>query len=165
MGAVGFGAGRHQHNCIRQGEPRFGQAHRVGDIHRRLDDGDDLRVGKAHILAGAHHKPTAGRGQIPGFQQPGQIVERRIRIGAAHGFLVSRHDIIVVIAVPVVPHGSAAGDLLDHIQRDVFSLRFGSRRRHCKIKAAQCLAQIAARALGKIGTGIVLHPDGRTLAL
>ena len=92
-------------------------------------------------------------------------MERCIRVGAAHGFLVSRHDIIVVIAVPVVPHGSAAGDLLDHIQRDVFSLRFGSRRRHCNIKATQCLAQIAARALGKIGTGIILHPDGRTLAL
>ena len=92
-------------------------------------------------------------------------MERCIRVGAAHGFLVSRHDIIVVIAVSVVPHGSAAGDLLDHIQRDVFSLRFGSRRRHCKIKAPQCLAQIAARALCKIGTGIVLHPDGRALTL
>ena len=113
MGAVGFGAGGHQNDCIRKRQTRLRQTHHVGGIHRRLDDGDDLRVGKAHILAGAHHKPTAGRGQIPGFQQPGQIVERRIRIGAAHGFLVSRHDIIVVIAVPVVPHGSAAGDLPD----------------------------------------------------
>ena len=63
----------------------------------------------------------------------------------------------MIITLPVVPHGCAAGDLPDHIQRDVPGTLFHRGRRDRKIQAAQRLAQIAARTLGKIGTGVLVH--------
>ena len=115
VGAVGFGAGGHQNDRVRKRQTRLRQTHHVGGIHRCLDDGDDLRIGKPHILAGAHHQAAAGRGQVSRFQQACQIVQRRVRVGAAHGLLVGRHDVVVVVALPIIAHGGAAGDLPDHI--------------------------------------------------
>ena len=88
MGTVGLGTGGHQNDGICQREPCFRQAHHVGGINCRLHNGDDLWIGKTHILAGTYHQATAGRGQISCFQQTGQIMQRRIRVGAAHGLLV-----------------------------------------------------------------------------
>ena len=88
VGAVGLGAGGHKDDGIRQRETGFGQAHHVGGVHRCLDDGDDLRVCEAHILTGADHEASAGRGQVACFQQTGQIVEGGVGVRAAHGLLV-----------------------------------------------------------------------------
>ena len=65
----------------------------------------------------------------------------------------------MVIALPIIPHGSAAGDLLDHFQRNVLFPILNGSCRHRKIKTAQRLAQVAACALGKVGTGILVHAD------
>ena len=159
VGAVGFRAGCHENDGIGQREPGFRQTHHVGCVHCRLDDGDDLRVCKAHVLTGADHQPAAGRGQVARFQQTGQIVEGGVGVGAAHGLLVGRHDVVVVVAVPVVPHGRAAGDLLYHLEGDVLSGSVHGGRRHHEIETAQRLAQVAARTLGEVGAGVLVHHD------
>ena len=67
----------------------------------------------------------------------------------------------MVVALPVVAHGCAAGDLTDHLQRDVLFSVLDGRRRYRKIQTAQCFAQIAACALCKVGTGILVHIELR----
>ena len=67
----------------------------------------------------------------------------RVRVGATHGLLVGRNDVVVVIALPVVAHGGAAGDLPDHIQSNALFSIFHRCRRDCKVQTAQRLAQIA----------------------
>ena len=42
-------------------------------------------VRHAHILAGGAQDAADGGNHIPRFQQPGQIVERRVRVRAPHG--------------------------------------------------------------------------------
>ena len=131
-------------------------------IRDSLDDGDDLRVCKAHVLTGADHQPAAGRGQVARFQQTGQIVEGCVGVGTAHGLLVGRHDVVVVVAVPVVPHGRAAGDLLYHLEGDVLSGFVHGGRRHHEIETAQRLAQVAARDVYKRQLrGWVMSPQTR----
>ena len=147
MGAVGFRAGCHENDGIGQREPGFRQTHHVGCVHCRLDDGDDLRVCKAHVLTGADHQPAAGRGQVARFQQTGQVVEG------------GRHNVVVVVAVPVVPHGRAAGDLLYHLEGDVLSGSVHGGCRHHEIETTQRLAQVAARTLGEVGAGVLVHHD------
>ena len=86
-------------------------------------------------------------------------MERCVRVGATHGFLVGRDDVVMVIAVPVVPHGGAAGDLLDHFQGNMLALLVLRRGGNGKIEAAQRLAQIAAGTLGKVRAGVWVHCD------
>ena len=92
-------------------------------------------------------------------------MQRRVRVGAAHRLLVSRNDVIVIVPVFIVPHSSAAGDLFDHFQGDMLALCLLRRGRHGKIEAAQRLAQVTARALGEIGTGLGIHRDRHALRL
>ena len=165
VGAVGFRAGGHQNDRVRKRQTRLRQTHHVGGIHRRLDDRNDLRVGKPHILAGAHHQAAAGRGQISRFQQACQIMQCRVRVGAAHGLLVGRNDVVVVVALPVVAHGGAAGDLPDHIQSNALFSVFHRCCRDCKVQTAQRLAQIAPGAFGQIGTGVLVHAHRHLLPL
>ena len=63
----------------------------------------------------------------------------------------------MVIALPVVAHGGAAGDLPDHIQGDALFSVFYRRCRDRKVQTAQRLAQIAPGAFGQIGAGVLVH--------
>ena len=65
----------------------------------------------------------------------------------------------MIVPVFIVPHSSAAGDLLDHFQGDMLALCLLRRGRHGKIEAAQRLAQVAARTLGEVGAGVLVHHD------
>ena len=65
----------------------------------------------------------------------------------------------MVIAVPVVPHGGAAGDLPDHFQGNMLALLVLRRGGNGKIEAAQRLAQVAAGTLGKVRAGVGVHCD------
>ena len=92
-------------------------------------------------------------------------MQRCVRVGAAHGLLVGRNDVVVVVALPVVAHGGAAGDLPDHIQSNALLPVFHGRCRDRKVQTAQRLAQIAAGAFGQIGTGVLVHAHRHLLAL
>ena len=86
-------------------------------------------------------------------------MERRVRVGATHGFLVSRYDVVVVIAVPVVPHGRPLCHLLDHLKGDALAVFCNRGRRNRKVQTAQRLAQVAARTLCQILAGIFFQND------
>ena len=89
----------------------------------------------------------------------------RVRVGAAHGLLVGRNDVVVVVALPVVAHGGAAGDLPDHVQSNALFSVFHRCCRDCKVQTAQRLAQIAPGAFGQIGTGVLVHAHRHLLPL
>ena len=159
VGGVGFRAGGHQHHGVGQRQLGFRQAQHVGGIHGGFDDGDDLRPGQAHILAGGDHQAAAGGYQIAGLQQPGQVMQRRVRVGAAHRLLVGGDDVVMVVALPVVAHGGMLGHLLHHVQRHRAAAVLHRRGGHGKFQVAQRLAHIAAGAVRQIVQRVGGHID------
>ena len=86
---VGFRARRDEYNGVGERNLRLGQSDLKRDVTGGFDYGDNLRVGETDIFAGADEE-TAYRGdQVACLEQAGEVVERRVRVGAAHGFLVS----------------------------------------------------------------------------
>ena len=84
-GGVGlWGSGQKDY---RLGQRQLGlrQPKLKGIVHTCLDDGHRQRISHAHILAGGAQDAADGGNHIPRFQQPGQIVERRVRVRAPHG--------------------------------------------------------------------------------
>ena len=62
-----------------------------------------LRVGHADVLAGEDHDPAGDEpGVLAGHQHPGQPVQRRVRVGAAHALDERAGHVVVRVAVPVV---------------------------------------------------------------
>ena len=125
VGRVRLGRGGDQHDRICQRQAGLRQANGVGDIHRRFDNGDNLRPGQADILTRADHQAAAGAGQVARFQQAAQIMQRCVGVRAAHGFLVGRDDIVVVVAQFIIPHGGTHGHLLYHVQHPLTGLLLG----------------------------------------
>ena len=74
-------------------------------VDTRLDDGDGLWIGKADVFTGRAKDAAAGAGQVAGFQESGEIVQRGVRVGAAERLHQGREVVIVVIARAVVAHG------------------------------------------------------------
>ena len=171
MSGIGLGAGGHQHGGISQRNPGLRHPQLQGHVHAGVDDGDDLRIGKAHILGGNDHETAAGRLHLPRFQKSGQIVAGRVRVRAADGFLQGRQQVIVVIPIPVSPHGALLGDGFRVRQRQgqnaVLWLSGGEQYLH----RVHGLAQIAAAGHGnvlqstflrfRLQRGAVLHKGNR----
>ena len=88
-------------------------------------------------------------------------MQRCVGVGAAHGFLVRRDDIVMVVAQFIIPHGGTHGHLLYHVQRDGAAAIFNRRGGHGKFQVAQRFAHIAARALGQVVQRIVGNQDRR----
>ena len=63
------------------------------------------------ILCGNYQQAPAGGQQVSRLQQTAQIMNGSIRIAAADGLLEGRQDVIMGIAVPVIAHGAALGNL------------------------------------------------------
>ena len=84
-----------------------------------------------------------------------------VRIGAAHRLLVSRDNIIMVVAQLVVPHGSAHGYLLHHGKVDGAGAVLDRRSGDGKLQVAQGLAHIAARTLGQVVQCVVRDQNRR----
>ena len=147
---IGLGTGGHEYGSISQRDPGFRHSQLQSHIHAGVDDGDNLRVGKAHILGGNDHEPPAGGGHLPRFQQPGQIVAGRIRVGAPDGFLQGGQQIIVVVPIPVSPQGAFLGDgfrvLQSQGQNTVFWLPGGEQHLH----RVHGLAQVTAAGHGDV---------------
>ena len=111
VAGVGFRRGGQQDGRLCQGEPCLRQA----QLHRRIHAGfrhhNGLRISKADILTGNDQQAAAGGQQIACHQQAAQIVHRRVRVGAADGLLQRRQQVVVLVAVTVIPHGAALGQL------------------------------------------------------
>ena len=115
-GGVGLGPGGQENGRLGQGELGLWQAQLQRAVHTGLHDGHRLGVGQAHVLAGGAQQPPDGGDQVPRLQQPGQVVDRRVRIGAPEGFHQGGGDVVVVVPLPVVAHGGFLGRRLGVLQ-------------------------------------------------
>ena len=110
--AVGFRRGGEKNGRMGQRQLGLGQPQLHGSIHAGFHNGDRLRIGHAHILAGGAEEPAAGSHQIPGLQEASQVVERRVRVAAPQGLHQGGGQVIHCVAAPVIAHGAALGHLL-----------------------------------------------------
>ena len=115
---VGFGGGGQQHRRLGQGQAGLRQAQLQGAVHAGLHDEHRLGIGHGHVLAGRAQQPADGGGHIPRLQQPGQVVQGGVRVGAPQGFHQGGGDVEVGVPLPVVAHGGALGHQLGIIQGD-----------------------------------------------
>ncbi len=113
-GGDGIGLGRRgqEDGRLGQGELGLRQAQLQGAVAAGLHNGGRLGIGQPHILAGGAQQPPDGGNQIPRLQEPGQIVEGRVGVGAAQGFHQRGGDVIVVVPLPVIAHGAALSGAL-----------------------------------------------------
>ena len=59
-----------------------------------------------------HSRPPAGGDEVPRLQEPGQVVEGRVRIAAPKGLHQGGGGVVHGVAALVIPHGAALGHLL-----------------------------------------------------
>ena len=119
-GSVALGRARHIGDCLGQDDLGLGHPdplHRLGRA-----DGYAQRLGicVAHILGGADHDAPGDELDIlPGIQHPGQVVDRRVRIGPPHAFDKGGNGVVMVVPVLIVTDRPLLDTLLGHIQGDV----------------------------------------------
>ena len=58
------------------------------------------------------------RGSSPGLEHPGQVVQRRVGVGAADRLDERADDVVVLVALPVVAHGCAVDGRLGRLEVD-----------------------------------------------
>ena len=80
VGGVGLGCGCHGDHRLCQRDACLGQSQLKGAVHAGLYDGHRLGIGQADVLTGRAEDAADGRDQVPRLQQPGQIMDRRIRV-------------------------------------------------------------------------------------
>ena len=93
--------------------------HRLGEVDPRLGQADELdrlrgrdrrlqrgRVGHPDVLAGVHDQPPGDEpGVLARLEHPGQVVQRRVGVAAAHRLDEGADDVVVLVAVAVVADG------------------------------------------------------------
>ena len=145
--AVGFRRGGQQNARLRERELRLRQAELQGVIHARLYDAHRLRVRHADDLARRAEDAAARAGQIPGFEQPRKIMQRRVRIGAAQRFHQRGDNVVMLVPLAVIAHGAAlrhgAGVVRREHDLSVDARRGGEQKLH----GVERLAHVAAAAL------------------
>ena len=144
IGRIGLWTGGHQHGGIRQRKPRFRHSQLQRHVHAGVDDGQDLRIGQPHVLRRDAHQAAAGRGHLPGFQKPCQIMTGGVRVGAADGLVEGGQQVIIVVSVPIGAEGAFLGDLFGVRQRqgELSVLRDSRGKQH--LHRVHGLAQVAA---------------------
>ena len=85
-------------------------------------------------------------------------MQRRVGVGAAHGFLKRRKNIVMRVAVSVIPHGTALCKLLRKLHGDarLVLASYGSRAKLCRV---HCFTYIAAASGSDIRGHAVFEPD------
>ena len=158
---VGLGRLAHQHHRIGQRNPCLRHTYLQGGIHRRLNDGDDLRIGQAYVLVGTHQQSAASGRQVTRLQQPRQIVQCRIGIRAAHRLLISRHDVVVIVALAVVAHGTALCQLLCRVQRHRnAAVGSGLPCHHAQFHCIERFTHVTTAGTGDVLAHPLFHRDG-----
>ena len=85
---VRFRRGRDIDHGLRDREFALGAAEEIVGVLGRVGDDERLRIGEADILGRhAHDAPRDEQRVLAGVEHAREIVERRVRIGAAHGFV------------------------------------------------------------------------------
>ena len=117
--AVALGRQTQVHRRLCQAQITFRAAQELRRVTGRERHPQRLRVGQADVLGGDADQPP-GHVQRVGaaFQQPGQPVERGVRLGAAHRFVQRRDQVVKVLAALVHLRQVAAKRLADRFRRD-----------------------------------------------
>ena len=94
VGAVGFGAGGHQNDCIRKRQTRLRQTHHVGGIHRRLSCRFPVGCGEDGLAPALGGRLCQQRRQHLDILRPGQAQQlfQRFVINLLHHRLLCGKD-------------------------------------------------------------------------
>ena len=91
----------------------------------------------SHVFGGTDHDSSGNkRHALSCIQHPGQIINRRIRVGSPHAFDKRRNRVVMVVPGFIIPHHSLLDAFRRHIhESDVnFSVRTaGSVVKHCPV--------------------------------
>ncbi len=165
MAGIGLWRGCHEDCGISQRDSGLRHSKHKGHIHAGFDNGDDHGIGQAHILRRNDHQSAAGGLHLPCLQKPGKVVAGRIRIRAANGFLQRGKKVIVVVPIPVCPHGAFLGHGygIGHSQRQRIPLGHGCGEQD--LNGVHGFAQIAAAGPCNIVKNPILRHGFQTGAL
>ena len=148
VGGIGFGSGCHQHHRVGKGNPRLGKSHHECRVNTGFHDRNELRIGKSDVLAGADHQPSADGGKVVRLDQSGKVVNRRVRIGTAQGFLERGENVVMLLSVPVVAEGAALGQLLCPVERNLPHAVFRHAGHDAQFHRIERFAHVASAADG-----------------
>ena len=113
VGGVRFGRGRDVEDRLGDCQFTFGRAEEIIRILCGVADHERLRVGKADILdRHAHHSPRQIERVLAGIEHAAKIIQRRVRVRAAHRFMQGTDQIVVAVLLFVVDRGAPLHHLL-----------------------------------------------------
>ena len=138
-----------ENDGVGEGKARLRQADLQRSVDGGLHDRDDLRVRKADVLARADHQAAADGRQVARREQPREVVDGGVRVGAAHRFLERRDEVVVLVAVLVIADGAALRELAGALRQDApHALRRRVRREDAELDGVHRLAHVAAAGRG-----------------
>ena len=109
-----LGRGREVDRRLREVELRLGQADVLERVRR--GDGDEERawVGVADVLGGEDGHPAGDEARIlAAFEHRGEVVDGRVRVGAAHRLDEGGDEVVVLVGALVVAQRPLAGGVVD----------------------------------------------------
>ncbi len=111
VGRIRFRRGGEIDHRLSDGELALGTAEKIVGVLRGVADHQRLWIGKADVLH-RHAHDTAREEQriFAGIQHAREIIQRRVRIGAAHRFVQGRDQVVVAVGGLVVDRGAALQD-------------------------------------------------------
>ena len=123
VGRVRLRRGRDVDHRLGNRELAFGTAEKIVGVLGRIGDDQRLRIGKPDIFD--RHPHDAAREVervLAGVEHARQIIERRVRIGAAHRLVQGRDQVVVAVLRLVVDRCAPLHDLLQLAPRRTFRL-------------------------------------------
>ena len=150
---VRFRRGRQVDAGLRKRQFALGRAEIVVGVLGGIGDHQRLRIGKADVLHRHAHQPPAEIERVlAGVEHAREIIERRVRIGAAHRFVQRRDQIVVAVLALVVDRRAPLDDASAALRRRTprralprarpprrASALRGRRRRPCAISTARAV--------------------------
>ncbi len=163
VGGVRLWRGRDVEDRLGDCQFTFGRAEEIIRILCGVADYERLRVGKADILdRHAHHSPRDIERVLAGIEHAAKIIERRIRVRAAHRFMQGTDQIVVAVLLFVVDRGAPLHHLLQF--RSIKDLA-SARRAPNLLGKRECRAAVAVghadQRLAGLGVERKLSPFDR----
>ena len=120
---VALGGQRDVDGRLGQGQLALRRPHKFVSVLGRDRDDQRLRVGQPDVLRGGPHDPPGDvEWVLPGREQPGEPVERRVGLGVAQRLVEGRDQVEVLLAGLVVEGRPALEGVLDVLERDLIAL-------------------------------------------
>ena len=103
------------------------------------------RVGQADVLAGQDHQPAGDEARVlAGLDHPGQVVQRRVDVGAADRLDERADHVVVLVALPVVAHRGPVDGASRPSSRSMIGLALALGRAGGRLEVGQRTPRVAA---------------------